>query len=227
MALTPRGRIKEAERRQEIRRLLPKIDQPLTPQGVAPSEVDQVANILERERAKGVPINQSTFQNGLGEEIITPVQKFSMMPNIRLGLDLSRFLVPEANPTGNAITSFDAVLTTASGAVTIITLPAFDGFSLIYGGAMSMRSQSGLADFGYMQLRQMSPGGGTATLLVPAQFLTAAGAAMQMNVLIPRLVIPPNVAVTCLAESLRGAGSIHVMFGMNVYRMRKGTFPDL
>jgi len=227
MALTPRGRIKEAERRQEIRQFLDKIDQPLTPPGIAPSQVDQVANTLERERAKGVPINQSTFQNGLGDEILTPVQKFSMMPNIRLGIDLSRYLDASSNPVGgNGISSFDATVTTASGTRTVILIPGLQNqYMVVVGLHIAMRSATGIDDTAKVLVQQLTIPGGVASTLGGLFFIRETGAQTILNHEFGRRILPPGNALRMQITSGLVGGSLNVIASANVYMMQRGVIP--
>jgi len=227
MALTPRGRIKEAERRQEISRLLDRIDQPLTPQGVAPSQVDQVANTLERERAKGVPIQRAGFQTGLGDEILTPVQQFSMLPTIQPAVDLGRYLDAESNPVGgNGISSFDAIVTTASGTRTVILIPALLGqYMVVVGVNIAVRSATDIADTAAIRLQQLTFPGGVASTLGGLFFIRDTSAELTLNHEFGRRILPPGNALRLQVTSGFAGGSLNVIASANVYMMQRGVIP--
>jgi len=197
------------------------------PEPVVPDAPDQVADILERERAKGVPLNQATFQSGLGEEILTPVQKFSMLPTIQPSVDLGRYLDAESNPVGgNGISSFDAIVTTASGTRTVILIPALRGqYMVVEAVNIAVRSATDIADTAAIRLQQLTFPGGVASLLGGAFFIRDTSSELTLNHEFGRRIIPPGNALRLQVTSGLVGGSLNVIASANVYMLQRGVIP--
>jgi len=76
---------------------------------------------LALESAKGSKLIESTFDVGLGNEIVTPVQQYSLKPTVQPVIDVKNFLAPP-NKTLVGI-FFDGVLTASSASTTFLSMP--------------------------------------------------------------------------------------------------------
>jgi len=219
--------IVRAQRAAAIDREVERLAQPVTPKDVAPSQVDQVVNTLERERAKGVPVNRARFQAGLGEEITTPVQVYSMLPTIQPSVDLGRYLDAESNPVGgNGISAFDATVTTVSGTRTVILIPGIENqYMVVEGLHIAVVSATGIADTAKILVQQLTPPGGVATTLGGCFFVSDTSAELTLNHEFGRRILPPGRALRMQITSGFAGGSVNVIASANVYMLRAGVIP--
>jgi len=180
------------------------------------------------ERGKGKKLIESTFDVGLGNEIVTPVQQYSLKPTVQPVVDLRDFLAPPSKTLVGIF--FDGSLDASGASSTSLTMPKLpDQWQIITPFATSIRflkitDQNSDAfirtEISYQGVPWFRFKHQLGTTNFPNQ--------NSSNVVIPRILIPPNAEgfVFFKVDMPVVGDTVNFSVGGSVIALKPGVIPS-
>jgi len=188
---------------------------------------EQQQAAVDLEAAKGAPLSKSSFDEGLANEITTPIQVYTLKPNVQPTIELGRFLKPD-NKTLVGI-FFDGVLTASSASTTFLSMPVLaDQWQIVSPFCTSMRFKDNtlIGNDAFIRTEvtfQGVPWFRFKHQMGPENFPNRS----TSNLVIPRFLIPPGAKGFVFFEAdVNPPAEMQFSVGGSIVALKPGVIPS-